>query len=49
MYLALLGKNFVNIWNIQSRTIVNNYEVCAGGYWGNKSLNGTSDSKSIFF
>ncbi len=50
MYLAILGKKIIEIWNIQSRTMVKSYEIsCKHRQMILKTVNGTRDSEYIMF
>mmetsp|Transcript_21643 Transcript_21643/g.15893 ORF Transcript_21643/g.15893 Transcript_21643/m.15893 type:complete len:178 (+) Transcript_21643:1332-1865(+) len=49
MYMGLMSKTNLDLWNIQSKTLVKQYEVKANFWLGIRSLNGTVDSLFIFF
>ena len=51
MYGVVLGKSFISIWNIKSRTLIVYYDTFILKTDRNilKSANGTSDSKYVFF
>ena len=49
LYLAIMTDKDLKIWYTKSRTVVSEYELKAKFRYKLRTLNGTSDSKFLFF